>query len=138
MNDHQLLEVYTSHIDVDVDVKKILSLPDNSESSIELSVTLAASVIREPTELIVLDFGLNGISKDTSFSFSGTITGVFKIHRPIPQKEDTQALQSIFSNLAPDIWPYVRELATDIGKRLPSQTVLRLPVSFSIVTSTSK
>ena len=129
--EHQLVDVFTSNLSINVDVKKILALSsDQLESSVAISLEMGASIIRKPAELIMLNLGVEGKAEDDRFIFSGTITGLFKSSDPLPKNEDKQALQDLFTQFAPEIWPYVRELASDVSRKLPSQTILRLPMNF--------
>ncbi|MBQ7608353.1 MAG: protein-export chaperone SecB [Desulfovibrionaceae bacterium] len=129
---YRLVDVFTSTINLNVDVKKIAAFSkEQLETILSISLFVSASVLKNPANHVTLDFEIEGKTKDERFNFSGIITGLFKLRDQLSNNEDAQIPQPLLSQLACEVWPYVRELASDISIKLPSQMMIRLPVNFS-------
>ena len=127
----KLIDVFTSSININVDVKKIASfLNEQSETKVTVLFFISSSIIKKSDNNVLFDFKIEGKAEDKRFNFSGIITGLFEFPNQLSSNNKRKTLQPILSQLARELWPYVRELAVDISKRLPSEMIIRLPVDF--------
>ena len=131
--EYQIIDFLTSNVIIKLDIKKFFNTSDgNTETSLSIKTEVSAGIPQDSSDIVLLDFTIIGETEDKKLAFSGTITGIFKVTDLSSYKKNSK-MKELITTISHEVWPYVRELATDIGRRLPSTNTLRLPVQQPVI-----
>ena len=141
--DYQAIEFFVSKVDVKVDVLAFFANKDGKKEKIvqqrDLTISLESKISAPDNfeNMLLCEVHMKGHAEDGIISFSGIVTGVFFVKNLSTILGNETSKDLLSKQTSRDVFPYMRELVADIGRRLPITNIIRIPASFEMEISSS-
>lgn len=134
----KLFEVYTSKIEQRVDIISLFAKDDKEFEQItkprELTLSLKTKIRTNDNfeGMLLCDMDIEGENENKTISIHCIVTGVFIVKdvKLIMSNEDQKF--SLTKATSAIVYPYLRELITDITRRLPLNKSIKLPPHYEL------